>query len=150
MSGWLAIGLVVIGLVAVAVTVLLFDLARGDVGGRHTMSRARRLLVVATDERTRARAEEWIDHQHHERPDLQCFLLVEDEGEPLYGAIHDALDREHPDGIVIVKHEAEPSGDRDTLAGLKQEGTGPTIWRSSRRSAASVASTVRPPSPRSG
>jgi hypothetical protein len=55
MSGWLAIGLVVVGMAAVAVTVLLFDIARGDVGGgRHTLARARRLLVIATQRPDRA------------------------------------------------------------------------------------------------
>jgi hypothetical protein len=125
MSGWLAIGLVVIGLVAVAITVLLFDLARGDIGGRHTMARARRLLVVASDEQTHAGADEWIAEERAGRSDLQCFLLVEPEGEQLYSAIHDVLDRERPDAIVIVRHESEGAHAGTTYARLQEEGTGP-------------------------
>jgi hypothetical protein len=131
MSGWLAIGLVVIGLVGVAVTILAFDVGRGDVGGRHTMARVRRLLVVATDPPTSARAEQWVAEQRGERPDLQCFVLVEPEGERLYQGIHDVLDRERPDAIVMVRPEAERHGPHTgTYARLREEGVGPidTIW----------------------
>jgi hypothetical protein len=61
MNGWLVIGLIVLGLAAVALAILVSDVARGDVGGgRHTMERARRLLVVATDAETRGGADRWI------------------------------------------------------------------------------------------
>ena len=70
MSVWLAFGLIVGGLAVVAVAVLVTDIARGDVGGgRHTMARARRLLVVALDPGTRAGAERWIAEQREEDPD---------------------------------------------------------------------------------
>lgn len=130
MSGWLAIGLVVIGLLAVAGVVLAFDIARGDVGGRHTMARARRILVVATDERTGAEADRWAAAQREERPELQCFVLVEPEGQSLYEAIHEVLDRERPDAIVMVRYESERESHTDTYARLKEEGVGPidTIW----------------------
>jgi hypothetical protein len=105
MSGWLAIGLVVIGLVGVAITVLLFDLARGDVGGRHTMARARRLLVVATDEETGRGADRWVGEQRAERPELQCFVLVEPDGQQLFMSVQDAIERESPDAIVMVRHD---------------------------------------------
>jgi hypothetical protein len=108
LSGWLAIGLVVIGLVGVACVVLLFDVLRGDVGGgRHTLARARRLLVVATDAETEAGAEAWIEAQRAERPELQCFLLVEHEGQELFMAIQGAIDRERPDAIVMARHAGE-------------------------------------------
>ena len=116
MTGWLAIGLVVIGLIAVALIVFAFDVARGDVGGgRHTMERARRLLVVAPDEVTRAGAERWVAEQRREHPLLQCFVLVDPGGIDLYMAIEDVVQREHPDAIVVVRRPE----DRDAqLAGV--------------------------------
>ncbi len=108
MSGWLAIGLVVIGLAGVAAIVLLFDVLRGDVGGgRHTMARTRRLLVVATDDETEAGADAWIEEQRAERGDLQCFVLVEHEGQELFMRIQESLERDRPDAIVMVRHAGE-------------------------------------------
>ena len=115
MSAWLGIGLVVIGLVAVALAVLGFDIARGDVGGgRHTMARARRLLVIATDERTGDQADGWVSEQRSERPELQCFVLVEPDGQGLFMAIQDVIDREHPDALVFVRQEGERHGEPGT------------------------------------
>ena len=109
-SPFLAIGLVVAGLVAVALAVLVFDVARGDVGGgRHTMERARRLLVVATDTATADRADWWVAQQRLEHPELQCFVLVEPDGQRLFMAAQDVIEREHPDAIVWVRR----SGHRD-------------------------------------
>jgi hypothetical protein len=108
MSGWLALGLVILGLVGVACIVLFFDVLRGDVGGgRHTLARARRLLVVATDAATHEGAEAWIEEQRAERRDLQCFVLVEREGQELFMRIQDALERDRPDAIVMVRHAGE-------------------------------------------
>ena len=122
MSGWLAIGLIVLGFVGVAAAILLTDVLRGDIGGRHTLARARRLLVIATDEPTGARADEWIAEQRADRSDLQCFLLVEPDGEGLYRAVHDVIDRERPDAMVMVRHHAEHGGmETGTYARLKEE-----------------------------
>ena len=105
MTGWLAIGLVVVGLVAVALIVFAFDVARGDVGGgRRTMERARRLLVVAADEVTLAGAERWVAEQRREHPLLQCFVLGYPGDSDLYMAIEDVVQREHPDAIVVARH----------------------------------------------
>jgi hypothetical protein len=105
MTGWLAIGLVVLGLVAVALIVFAFDVARGDVGGgRHTMERARRLLVVAADEVTLAGAERWVAEQRREHPLLQCFVLGDPGDSDLYMAIEEIVQREHPDAIVVARH----------------------------------------------
>jgi hypothetical protein len=101
LSVWLAIGLVVIGLVGVALVVLIFDVARGDVGGHHTMARARRLLIVANDETGHAEAERWAAEQHAARPDMQLFVLVKPEGQELYEEIFSSLERDRPDGIVM-------------------------------------------------
>jgi hypothetical protein len=107
MSGWLAIGLVVIGMVGVALTVLIFDIARGDVGGRHTLARARRLLVIATDAETGERADRWVGEQRAERPELQCFVLVEPDGQELFMSVQDVIERDSPDAIVMVRHEED-------------------------------------------
>lgn len=116
MSAWLALGLLVAGLIAVALAILAADVARGDVGGgRHTMERARRLLVVATDEQTRAGAERWIDEQRREHPDRQFFVLADAEGQDLLMAIEQAIERERPDAVVVARHEEEV---HSTLAGV--------------------------------
>ncbi|MDQ5839611.1 MAG: hypothetical protein M3537_00325 [Chloroflexota bacterium] len=116
MSAWLAIGLVVVGLVAVALAILAADIGRGDVGGaRHTIERARRLLVVATDERTRNGAERWIREQRSEHPDLQFFVLSDAEGQELYMAIQEAIERDRPDAIVVARHA---EGSHSALAGV--------------------------------
>ena len=126
MNGWVAIGLVVAGLIGVAIVMLIFDVTRGDIGGRHTLARARRILVVATDGPTADRAEEWVAAERIERPDLQCFVLVEPEGEGLYQAIHDVLDREEPDSIIFVRKASERHEEHTgTLARLHDEGVGP-------------------------
>lgn len=123
MSGWLEIGLVVIGLTGVAAIVLLFDVLRGDVGGgRHTLARARRLLVVATDDVTETGAEAWIEEQRAERRDVQCFVLIEREGQELFMRIQDALERDRPDAIVMVRHAGESHWAHEgTYGRLKEE-----------------------------
>ena len=116
MSGWLAIGLLVIGLAAVAAVILIGDIVRGDVGGgRHTMERARRLLVVATDAQTRGGAERWIEEQRREHPDRQFLVLVDTEGQELFEAVQDAIERERPDAIVVTRHDEES---HSTLSGI--------------------------------
>jgi hypothetical protein len=108
MSVWLTLGLFVIALVVVAAAVLVTDVARGDVGGgRHTMARARRLLVVSTDEQTAAGADRWIDEQHADRPHMQFFVLEGPDDQALYEAVHGAIERDRPDAIVIARHEEE-------------------------------------------
>jgi hypothetical protein len=122
-SGWLAIGLILIGLVGVAAVVLVFDVLRGDVGGgRHTLARARRLLVVATDGPTEAGAEEWIATQRAGRPGLQCFLLTAPEGQELFMAIEEAIDGQRPDAIVMARHAGESHWAHEgTFGRLKEE-----------------------------
>lgn len=108
MSVFAALGLVVIGLVVVALVVLAFDVARGDIGGgRHTLSRARRLLIVATDERTRRGADAWIEEQRKEHPKMQCFMLMGEDGQELFMDVQAAVERERPDAVVIARHEEE-------------------------------------------
>lgn len=120
MSVWLGIGLIVIGLLVVAACVLTFDLFSGHLGGaRHTMERARRLLVVATDDETGASADRWVEEQRRQHPQLQCFVLVEPEGQALFEAVEDVIERERPDALVMVQH-----GTRDhsiTLDRLREQ-----------------------------
>ena len=124
-SAGLAIALVAIGLVGVALVTLFLDVARGDVGGHHTMSRARRLLVIATDDETGARADSWIDEQHAERPELQCFLLVQPDSQDLFQSIEDVIERDHPDAIVWVRHEGEGHSESGTFGRVKEQYTLP-------------------------
>jgi len=123
MTGWLAIGLVVIGLAAVALMILAFDVARGDVGGgRHTLARARRLLVVGPDEVTLAGAERWVAEQRREHALLQCFLLSGQGGSDLYMAIEEVVQREHPDAIVFARHAEERHTQPEGVYGRLKEG----------------------------
>jgi hypothetical protein len=122
LSGWAVIGLVVAGLILTALFVLLSDIARGDVGGgRHTMARARRLLVVATDDRTGAEADRWVEAQRRERPELQCFVLVERDSEGLFQDVQGVIEREHPDAIVMVRNEADRHNETGTYARLREQ-----------------------------
>jgi hypothetical protein len=127
MSGWLIMAMVVGGLVIVALAILATDVARGDVGGgRHTMERARRLLVIATDEATRVGAERWIDEQRAEHPDRQYFVLSDPEEQDLYMAAQEAIARERPDAIVIARHADEPHPVLEGIYGrFKEEGALP-------------------------
>lgn len=122
MSVWLGLALVTGGLIAVAFAVLASDIARGDVGGgRHTLQRARRLLVVSTDEQTAKGADRWIDEQHRERPDMQFFVLTGPDDQALYLAVEDCIDRDRPDGIVVARPAAVSHGSLDGLYGRLKE-----------------------------
>ena len=127
MSVWLGIGLIVIGLAVVAVAILITDIARGDVGGgRHTMARARRLLVIATDPRTTRGAQDWIAEQRAEHPDRQYFLLDDTEGEDLFLAVSHAIERERPDAVVVARRDDESHSMLSGLYGaLKEDATVP-------------------------
>lgn len=118
MNGWLVIGLIVLGLAAVALAILVSDIARGDVGGgRHTMQRARRLLVVATDAETYDGAERWIRLQRIEHPDRQFLVLSEPETADLYLDVQAAVERERPDAIVVALHGDEHHATHEGLYG---------------------------------
>ncbi len=139
MSVWLAIGLVVIGLVVVALAILAADIARGDVGGgRHTMARARRLLIIATDDETGEEADRWVREQRSEKADLQCFVLVESEGQDLFMAVQDVVERERPDALILVHHEEERHGhEAPTFDRIREQFTIPidTIYAPARSEA---------------
>ena len=122
MNGWLVIGLTVLGLAAVALAILVSDIARGDVGGgRHTMERARRLLIVATDAETRGGADDWIRKQRVEHPDHQFLVLADTEGQELYLAVQEAIDRERPDAIIVTRHEDDSHTTHSGLYGRLKE-----------------------------
>lgn len=122
MSAWLAIGLTVGGLIMVALVMLAFDVARGDVGGgHHTMERARRLLVVATDETTATGADRWITDQHKERPQLQFFVLTGPDDQDLYMQIQGAIERDRPDAIVVARHGEESHATQEGIFGRLKE-----------------------------
>ena len=126
MDPWVAIALIIAGLIGVAVVMLIFDVLRGDIGGRHTLARSRRIIVAATDGPTADRAEEWVAAERIERPDLQCFVVVEPEGEGLYKSIHDVLDREGADSIVFARYPSDRHEEHTgTIARLHDEGVGP-------------------------
>jgi hypothetical protein len=108
LSTWLAIALTIGGLAAVAVAVLVNDIASGDVGGgRGTMARARRLLIVSVDDETTNGAITWIEAQRKERPELQCFLVNGPDGQDLYMDVESAVHRERPDAIVVARHASD-------------------------------------------
>ena len=124
MSGWVALALLIGGLVVVALIVLATDVYRGDIGGgRHTMARARRLLVVATDAATEAGAASWVAEQRRDHPDLQCFVVCERDGQELYMAVQEAIAHEQPDAIVVARHDEHPHAVLDGVFGrLKEDG----------------------------
>lgn len=107
MSVFLAFGLVIVGLVIVGGVILAMDVARGDVGGRHTLARANRVLIVSTDEVTREGGERWIDAQRKEHPRMQCFVMTCEDGQELFMDVQAAVERDRPDAVVMVRHDAE-------------------------------------------
>lgn len=122
MNVWLGIALVVGGFLAVAIAVLIADVARGDVGGgHHTLERARRILVVATDTETTAEADRWVVGQRREHPRLQCWVLSRPDDQALYMEIEDLIEREQPDAIVMVRHEREHHNLVGTFGRLKED-----------------------------
>jgi hypothetical protein len=66
-----------------------------------------------------------VREQQEERPDLQCFVLVEPEGQRLFEAVNDFVMRERPDAIVMVRHAADRHTESTTYARLKEQGFGP-------------------------
>jgi hypothetical protein len=122
-SVWAGLALVIGGLAAVALVVLVADVARGDVGGgRHTLERARRILVVSTDDETTKAADRWVREQRGEHPRLQCFVLSQPEGQDLYMAVEDVIDRERPDAVVVARRASERNAPLEgTYARLKDE-----------------------------
>ena len=124
MSPFLAIGLVAIGLIGVAAVILTFDIARGDVGGgRHTLERARRLLVVATDAETLVAAERWVEEQREQHPELRCFVLRHEGHRGLLKRTQEAIARENPDAIVVMRHEdsEDPEALKRAYESLKED-----------------------------
>jgi hypothetical protein len=121
-SGWLALGMFVIALIAVALIILALDVARGDVGGgRHTMERARRLLVVSTDEETARGAETWMDRQLVEHPRMQCFVLTGADDQESYLDIQEAIEQHRPDAVVVARHQQDSHTSLDGLYGRLKE-----------------------------
>jgi hypothetical protein len=121
MSGFLAVGLVVAGLVAVALVILALDVARGDVGGHHTMERARRLLVVATDAATAAGANRWIEEQRLEHPRLQYFVLEGEDDQQTYLDVEYAIEQNRPDAVVVARLQGESHSALTGLYGRLKE-----------------------------
>lgn len=108
MSVFLAFGLVIAGLVIVGGVILAMDVARGDVGGgRHTLARANRVLIVSTDDVTREAGERWIDAQRKEHPRMQCFVMTGEDGQDLFMDVQATVERNRPDAVVMVRHDSE-------------------------------------------
>ena len=104
------IGLVVACLIVIAVAVLWSDVTAGAVGGgRQTLARARKILVVATDAETEAEGRSWAERQRPEHPDLEC-LVVRVTPDDVYSRVHAMVDAERPDAVVMVRHREEQHG----------------------------------------
>jgi DNA-binding transcriptional LysR family regulator len=119
---FLAIGLVVIGLVGVALLILAFDVARGDVGGgHHTLARARRLLVVATDPAAMAGVDRWIEAQQREHPRMQLFVLEGRNDQDSYMAVQEAIEQNRPDAVIVARDQHETHASLSGMYGRLKE-----------------------------
>jgi hypothetical protein len=119
---FVAIGLIVAGLVGVALAILAFDVARGDVGGgHHTLARARRLLLVATDPSAMAGVERWIEAQHREHPTLQLFVLEGANDQETYMAVQEAIEQNRPDAVIVARDEHETHASLSGMYGRLKE-----------------------------
>lgn len=125
MSVWLGLGMIIGVLVIVAVALLISDIARGDVGGgRHTMERAERLLVVADDPGLLAGADPWIAEQREKYPDKRILVLEEVTAEDVPSAVHYAIEREKPDAIVVARSFRDDPASLGGLYGELKESAG--------------------------
>jgi DNA-binding transcriptional LysR family regulator len=119
---FLSIGLVVVGLVGVALLILAFDVARGDVGGgHHTLARARRLLVVATDPAAMAGVDQWIEEQQREHPRMQLFVLEGRNDQDSYMAVQEAIEQNRPDAVIVARDEHETHASLSGMYGRLKE-----------------------------
>jgi hypothetical protein len=114
MSGWplVLLGFVVGSLAVIAIGVLFFDVKRGAVGGgRATLARARRFLVVCSDPATETEAERWAAARRREAPGAECIVLrgPSDDEDALFYMVEEAVERERPDAIVVVRRAAAHS-----------------------------------------
>jgi hypothetical protein len=109
----LTIGLIVgavIVLGAIALILLSSDVVKGNIGGRHTLERARKLLVVSADEPTRARGDDWSAHHAEKHPDVEIVPLDvsgADGDFAAYLAVQEAINAQKPDGLIWVLHTGE-------------------------------------------
>ncbi len=123
-SVFAVIGVVLAAGVFVALVILAFDVLRGDVGGHQTMARARRLLVISTDERTHAGAEKWMAEQRKESPKLQFFVLAHtgDDEQALFMDVQASVERDRPDAVVMARHDEEShSMQEGTFGRIKED-----------------------------
>lgn len=109
----LTIGLIigaVILLAIVAVVLLSTDVLKGDIGGRHTLERARKLLVVSTDDATKARGADWAAHHAETHADVKIVPLDASQVQGdfnVYLHVQEAINAEQPDAVVWVLHGDE-------------------------------------------
>lgn len=123
-SVFAVIGVVLAAGVFVALVILAFDVLRGDVGGHQTMARARRLLVISTDDRTHAGAERWMAEQRKEHPKLQFFVLAHKGGDEqaLFMDVQASVERDRPDAVVMARHDEEShSMQEGTFGRIKED-----------------------------
>ena len=115
--------LLVILLVIIAFSMLFADALRGAIGGRRTLERARRLLVVSIDDATERAARGWIERFRADHPATRCVPLRVGDGSDgdTYIAVQQEIEKTDPDGVVWALHESSRHSEEGPYAMARRE-----------------------------
>lgn len=103
---WIVISSVILVLVIIAASFLGADYMRGALGGYMTLERAKSVLVVSTDDETRARAERWIAKNRAEHPDCETVALhLTGNDTNVFESFEQELKQRKPDAVVWSLHD---------------------------------------------
>lgn len=118
------LGSVVLLLVIVAGAFLIVDINRGAIGGRQTRERARRFLVVSTDDSTDAAGHRWFEDRRRDHPDAEATFMRLDPADYTGSSLaaQEAVDREAPDVVLVVEHGSGHPNPHEGLFGRLRDG----------------------------
>lgn len=103
---WIVISSVILVLVIIAASFLGADYMRGALGGYMTLERANSLLVVSTDDETKARAEKWIAKNNVDHPDCETVPLhLTGDDAKVFESFEKELKERQPDAVVWALHD---------------------------------------------
>lgn len=125
--GWTLVGVIASALVIAGGVVLFNDVIGGAIGGRKTLERARRLLVVSLGEGTESAAAEWRDRHVATHPDVECTLERPAGGTDyaVFQATERAINKYNPDAVVWVLPAHDRHSHESAYAAARRELTIP-------------------------
>lgn len=120
---WIIIASVLLLLVVVAAMTLSADYMRGAFGGNMTLARAKKVLVVSTDDDTRERAAAWMGRHRAEYPHATSVALhiTNQPDARTFELFEEALKRERPDAVVWALHDEQHGSHEGPYAMAKEQ-----------------------------